>query len=141
MALDSGPVLLVEQDPENANVVKRAFEDLKVTRPLVHFMDGEDALAYLQQPKEKSPWLILLSLGAYETDGITFLETIKSDESLKPIPVILMASSYRQDIILQSFRFGAVGYMIDTNEPSQLTHTIRTIIRYWSLCAWPPDEK
>jgi CheY-like chemotaxis protein len=70
MMRDSRPVLLVEDDTVDAMTVRRAFRDLKVTNPLVHAVNGEEALARLQEGAGDKPCLILLDLNMPKMNGI-----------------------------------------------------------------------
>jgi len=73
--------------------VKRAFKEIKVTNPLVVAANGEEALAYLRDEKNKKPGIILLDLNMPKMNGIEFLEVAKKDEALKSIPVIVLTTS------------------------------------------------
>jgi CheY-like chemotaxis protein len=138
MTRNSRPILLVENDPVGATTIKRAFEDLKVASPLVHFADGDEALSHLRSQTEDKPWFILLSLGSPETREMEFLKVIKSEKTLKLIPVVLLAASSNQETVEQSFKLGAAGYIVKPSEHSQLLEAIRTILLYWTLCQCTP---
>jgi CheY-like chemotaxis protein len=131
------PILLVESDPVQAEAVERAFEALQVRSLCIHSTNGKEALAHLRRQTGERPWLILLSLEPPGMTGVEFLETVKSDEVLKKIPVVLLSASSRQDDITRSFELGAAGYMIKAPDHEGLIETIRTIIQYWRLCEWP----
>lgn len=134
---ESRPILLVENDQMQAKSVKRAFETLGIRSPCVHFTDGNDALSHLRLQNGEKPWLILLNSDLPGMTGAEFLETIKSDETLKTIPVVLLTESSHQDDITRSFELGAAGYMIMTTEYEGLFETIKTIAQYWNLCESP----
>lgn len=134
---DSRPILLVENDPVQAKTVERAFEALNVRIPCIHFTDGNDALVHLRHQNREKPWLILLNLDLPGITGVEFLEAVKSDETLKTIPVVLLTASSQQDDIARSFELGAAGYMIKTSEYEGLLETIKTIAQYWNLCERP----
>jgi len=131
------PIFLVESDHMQAKAVEDAFDALGVKSPFVHFTDGNDALSHLRHQNGDKPWLILLNSNQPGMIGEKFLETIKSDETLKTIPVVLLTESNDQDDITRSFELGAAGYMIKTREQEELLETIRTIAQYWNLCESP----
>lgn len=134
---ESSPVLLVDNDPVQAMTVEQAFKTLGVRSPCVHFTDGNDALVHLRHQNGKKPWLILLNLDLPGMTGVEFLKTVKSDEVLKTIPVVLLTASSHQDEIERSFELGAAGYMVKNTEDEGLLETIRTIAQYWNLCESP----
>jgi len=134
---ESRPILLVENDHVQAKAVERAFGALEIRSPCVHFTDGDDALVHLRHQNGEKPWLILLNLDLPGMTGAEFLETVKSDEALKTIPVVLLTASSHQNDITRSFELGAAGYMIKTSEYEGLLETIKTIAQYWNLCERP----
>ena len=134
---ESRPILLVENDLAQAKAVERAFEALEIRSPRLHFTDGNDALAHLRHQNGEKPWLILLNLDLQGMTGVEFLETVKSDEVLKTIPVVLLTASSHQNDITRSFELGAAGYMVKTSEYEELLETLKTIAQYWNLCESP----
>lgn len=129
--------MLVENDLTQAKAIERAFKTLGIRNPRIHFTNGNDTLSHLRRQNGEKPWLILLNLDLPGMTGAEFLETIKSDEVLKKIPVILLTTSSNQDDITHSFELGAAGYMIMTPEYDGLLETIKTIAQYWNLCECP----
>jgi CheY-like chemotaxis protein len=77
---NSRPVLLVEDDHVDAMTVKRALRELHVANPLVHTINGEEALNHLRAESNDSPCVILLDLNMPKMNGIEFLKIIKADE-------------------------------------------------------------
>ena len=133
----SKPILLVEDDTVDAMTVKRALKDLGVTTPLVLLTDGEDALRYLRNDSNEKPSLILLDLNMPRMDGIEFLKIVKSDQSLRPIPVIVLTTSKNAHDILESFELSVAGYMVKPVDYSQFVRIIETVTRYWTLSRIP----
>jgi CheY-like chemotaxis protein len=134
---ESSPILLVDNDPMQAKAVERAFETLGVRSPCVYFANGNDALVNLRHQNAKKPWLILLNLELAGMTGVEFLETVKSDDVLRTIPVVLLTASSHQDEIEQSFELGAAGYVVTNAEDEGFLETIKTIAQYWNLCGSP----
>ena len=97
------PVLLVEDDDFNAMAVKRAFSHLKISHPIVHSINGEEALKYLTDENNSKPDYILLDLNMPEMNGIEFLKIIKDDPVLKRIPVLLLTTSNEKHHINECF--------------------------------------
>jgi CheY-like chemotaxis protein len=134
---DSRPVLLVEDDAIDAMTVRRAFKDLKVTNPLVHATNGEEALAFLRDEKNDRPCLILLDLNMPKMNGIEFLAVAKTDPALKKIPVVVLTTSGEERDIAESFRQSVAGYVIKPVDYRNFVSAVRTIDMYWTLSEIP----
>lgn len=137
---DSRPVLLVEDDSIDAMTVQRAFRDLKVTNPLRHVVNGEEALAYLQDPANEKPCVILLDLNMPKMNGTEFLGVAKSDPSLRKIPVIILTTSGEERDIMESFRQSVAGYIIKPVDYRNFVEAVRTINLYWTLSELPQEK-
>jgi len=137
---DSRPVLLAEDDSIDAMTVRRAFRDLKVTNPLVHAINGEEALAYLKEKTNDRPCLILLDLNMPKMNGIEFLTAVKTDPAFKKIPVVVLTTSSEQRDVVESFRLSVAGYIIKPVDYRNFVEAMRTINMYWTLSELP-DEK
>lgn len=137
---DSRPVLLVEDDTIDAMTVRRAFRDLKVTNPLVHTVNGEEALAYLRDAAKDKPCLILLDLNMPKMNGIEFLTVAKADPVLKKIPVVVLTTSSEERDVVESFRLSVAGYIIKPVDYRNFVEAIRTINVYWTLSEMPDED-
>jgi CheY-like chemotaxis protein len=134
------PVLLVEDDTIDALTVKRAFQDLQVTCPLVHRLNGEAALGHLMEAGHELPCVILLDLNMPRMNGIEFLRVIKMDSSLKRIPVVVLTTSDEERDIVESFKLSVAGYIIKPVDYAKFVAAMRTIDLYWTLSELPADE-
>ena len=131
------PVLLVEDDTIDAMTVRRAFRDLNVTNSLQHALNGEEALAYLQEESNEHPCVILLDLNMPKMNGIEFLRVVKADPSLRRIPVVVLTTSNEERDIVESFRLSVAGYIIKPVDYRKFVEAIQTIDLYWTLSELP----
>jgi len=134
---NSKPILLVEDDDVDVMTVTRALKDLSVTNQLVPTGNGEEALGYLRDQRNTKPSVILLDLNMPKMNGIEFLKTVKTDEELKKIPVVVLTTSSAEQDIAESFDLGAAGYMVKSVDYVKFVEIIRTIDMYWSLSELP----
>jgi CheY-like chemotaxis protein len=137
---NSKPVLLVEDDSVDAMTVKRAFKDLNVANPLVHTLNGEEALEYLKSEENKKPCIILLDLNMPRMNGIEFMQVIKVDDKLKKIPIVVLTTSREERDKVESFRLGAAGYMLKSIDYKEFVEIVRTISLYWTVSELPDGE-
>ncbi len=131
------PILLVEDDRVDAMTVRRALRDIKVMNRLDIVGDGEEALAFLRDPENEEPCIILLDLNMPRMNGIEFLTVAKQDKTLKRIPVVVLTSSSEEQDKVDSFDLGVAGYMIKPVDFHQFVEVMRTIDLYWTLSELP----
>src|ERR687889_2551768 len=93
-------ILLVEDDPDDAFMTRRALEKNNLCNELVIVRDGEQALDYLfgtgsyeGRDTTVMPQVILLDLGLPKVDGLEVLERVRSDERTHRLPVVVLTSS------------------------------------------------
>lgn len=130
-------ILLVEDDEVDIKSVKRAFKDLNITNPLAVTYNGEEALEYLKNEKNKRPALILLDLRMPRMDGLEFLKIIKKEYKLKMIPTIALTTSNEDKDKIESFNLGVSGYIIKPVNYRDFVEAIKTINIYWTLSESP----
>ena len=131
------PILLVEDDRVDAMTVRRALKDINVVNRLDIVGDGEEALAFLRDPENEEPCIILLDLNMPRMNGIEFLTVAKQDEALKRIPVVVLTSSREEQDKVDSFNLCVAGYMIKPVDYQQFVEVMRTIDLYWTLSELP----
>jgi CheY-like chemotaxis protein len=132
------PILLVEDSEEDVELIQWALKKLSISIPVVHCGDGDEALDYLYQREEYSnpekaplPALVLLDLKLVTTDGLEVLQSIKSDERLRAIPVIIWTSSSDQHDIEISFKQGANSYILKPMSIQHLLGVVEMLNDYW----------
>ena len=133
-------ILLVEDDKVDAMAVKRALRDLKVTNPLEHRINGEEALEYLRANLDNPPAIVLLDLNMPRMNGLEFLKVAKADPELRGLPVIVLTTSKEEQDRVASYDLGVAGYMIKPVDYPQFIEVIRTIHMYWTLSELPTDR-
>ncbi len=133
----NGPVLIVEDSDEDYEIIQWALKKLSIRTPVTRCVDGDDALDYLYMrgayaKKETArPVLILLDLGLTAMDGYEVLSTIKQDERLKAIPVIIWTSSTDPKDVDISFKQGANSYMLKPMNLEKLLQSIEMLNQFW----------
>jgi len=138
LMLKTAPILLIENNPKDAENILSILESLEENFRLFHLRTTREAQEYLRNNNDIQPWLILLGLRSESPEGFEFLKKIKTDDNLRKIPVVIMASSNEQYHVLESFKLGVAGYIVKSQDITELEGIISTIMRYWNLCELPP---
>jgi CheY-like chemotaxis protein len=133
-------VLLVEDEPAHAEIVRRNFEAIGIANTLKHVSDGEAALNYLYRNNEFSvlassprPGLILLDLRLPKVDGLQVLKTIKDDPGLNTIPVVVLSTSASEVDISTAYSNNANSYLVKPADFKQFGELLVTLGTYWML--------
>ncbi|MDP2806397.1 MAG: response regulator [Gallionellaceae bacterium] len=138
-------ILLVEDEPADANLVRSALKANKVFCTLHHVLDGVDALAFLRRQGEHykdapQPDLILLDLNMPRMNGREFLAEIKKAPALTAIPVVVLTTSDVERDVVASYKLGAAGYITKPVDMEQFLDAIRQLDNYWFVLARLPKK-
>lgn len=134
------PVLLVEDDAIDTMTVRRAFRDLRLSNPLAHATNGEEALDYLRNPENLTPCVILLDLNMPRMNGVEFMRAAKADPVLKRIPVVVLTTSRDDRDIIESYKLSAAGYIIKPVDYKKFVEAVKTIDVYWTISELPQEH-
>ncbi len=133
------PILLVEDDRVDVMTVKRAMRDLHITNTLSIVPNGEEALAFLRNPGNAKPCIILLDLNMPRMGGIEFLRVAKGDDDLKSIPVVVLTTSQEDQDKTDSFDLCVAGYLVKPPEYKQFVEVVRAVHLYWTSSEIPNE--
>ncbi len=133
-------ILLVEDNPQDAELTLYALEKHKVANRIVNARDGAEALEYMfatgrygDRRPEELPRLVLLDLKLPKVDGIDVLQKLKSDPRTRAIPVVMLTSSREESDIIESYRLGVNSYIVKPVDFEQFTAAVQQIGLYWLL--------
>ena len=136
-------ILLVEDNPADIRLTQEALKGLQVQHHLQVAEDGVAALTYLASvfsgPVGIRPDLILLDLNLPRLGGLEVLAAIKSDASMKSIPVIIMSSSKSEADVSAAYRLNANCYTQKPLEIDRFFDVMENIRRFWLETAILPD--
>ena len=128
-------VLLVEDDPDHAELVRRGLEEYGSQLQLTHVADGESALEYLKDcaPRDTPgrPHLILLDLRLPRMDGLEVLREIKASPDLADIPCVVLTTSRAEGDMLKAYRLHANSYLVKPGDYARFVELIAGVERYW----------
>jgi len=138
MKNESNLILLVEDDPAHAEVVRRNLSESRHVIDLKHVTDGQAALDYLFRREEFSvpslsprPGLILLDLRLPRVDGLEVLKAIKEDGNLSRIPVVMLTTSAAEADVSKAYAFHANSYLVKPADYVKFGELIEAVGCYW----------
>jgi two-component system, chemotaxis family, response regulator Rcp1 len=136
-------ILLVEDNPGDVRLTREALKDGKVWTSLHVVENGQEALDFLYRRGKYSeaprPDLILLDLNLPKKDGREVLETIKTDNTLHLIPVVILTTSQAEEDLLKAYNLNANCYITKPVDFDQFIRIVRTIEEFWlTVVTLPP---
>ncbi len=137
-------ILLVEDDPNDAELTRRAFQRAGIVNPVRVVHDGEEALdfvfctgVYARRKQAKLPQVILLDLKLPRKNGLEVLRRLKADPRTKHIPVAVLTGSQRDRDIAESKRLGAEAYILKPVDFCRFTKVVPQMNFAWALLKSP----
>lgn len=136
-------VLVVEDNPNDVAIIKRAMRKSDVKCELYFARDGAEALDFLYQQGDfedaPRPDLILLDLNLPKIKGLEVLAKIKADEHLRRLPVIVLTISEREEDMAKAYDSGAASYMTKPVDSKDFERLIQTVQDYWQIARVPSE--
>jgi two-component system response regulator len=138
-------ILLVEDNPSDVKLTKRALEQNQITNELIVAEDGAEALDYLFATGRYAgrdirdlPAVVLLDLKLPKIEGLEVLQRIRANEITRLMPVVILTSSDQEVDMIASYNLGANSYIRKPVDFKQFTDAVRTLGMYWLLLNEPP---
>ena len=128
-------ILLVEDNPRDAELTTRALQKSHLLNPVVVARDGVEALDYLFArgafTGRSLPQLILLDLKLPKIDGLEVLQALRLDERTQHLPVVILTSSVEEQDLMSGYRLGANSYVRKPVDFAQFADAVRHLGLYW----------
>lgn len=131
-------ILLVEDNPNDAELAIRALKKNNLANNLLHLEDGQEALDYLFDDKNEMPKLILMDVKMPRVDGIEVLRKLKSDEKRRIIPVVMLTSSKEDKDIVEAYNLGVNAYIVKPVDFDQFVKAVTQLGFFWMILNQPP---
>ncbi len=138
------PILLVEDNPDDIELTLIALEKTRLANPVVSVRDGEEALQFLRREgkwserEDQSPAVILLDKKLPKVDGHEVLKSVRGDESLRHIPVVMLTSSREEKDLLRSYDLGVNAYVVKPVAFDDFMAAINDLGMFWAVLNEPP---
>jgi len=138
--MNTKTILLVEDNPSDIDLTKRALEKANIANTLDVAEDGQEALDYIfgtgnYAGKDTLPSLalILLDLKLPNVDGLEVLKRIRANERTKRLPVVILTSSKEEKDIITGYDLGANSYIQKPVDFLQFAEAVKTLGLYWLI--------
>ena len=131
-------ILMADDDPDDRQLTREAFEENHLANDLRFVEDGEELLDYLNRRGKYAaegaapvPGLILLDLNMPRKDGREALREIKADPRLKNIRVVILTTSKAEEDVIRSYDLSAASYITKPVTFESLVDVVKTLGKYW----------
>jgi CheY-like chemotaxis protein len=129
------PILLIEDNPMDVDLTRRAFVKRKLANPLEVARDGEEALTWIEKwdAGAPRPLLILLDLNLPKVSGLEVLRTLKSHPVYKTIPVVILTTSKEDKDLHEAYVNGVNSYIVKPVSFENFMNVAEQIQMYWGM--------
>ncbi|TAA21351.1 response regulator [Pseudoxanthomonas winnipegensis] len=139
-------ILLAEDSIADAEMAIDALREANLANPIVHVEDGVEALDYLlrrgahAERPEGLPAVLLLDIKMPRMDGLEVLRAIRSDETLKALPVVILSSSREESDLVRSWDLGANAYVVKPVDIDQFFTAVKALGAFWAVFNEAPGQ-
>ncbi len=137
-------ILLAEDNVRDVELTLDALGEHNLANEVVVVHDGAEALDYLyhrgrfKMRGDESPAVVLLDLKMPKVDGLEVLRTIKNDETLKMIPVVMLTSSREEQDLVESYKLGVNAYVVKPVNFHDFVEAVKQLGAFWAVLNEPP---
>lgn len=141
-------ILLVEDNPQEAELTIRALKKRTFANHFVHVHDGQEALDFLfgkgpykERDVRELPKVVLLDLKLPKLDGIEVLRQMRANKHTKLVPVVVLTSSREDRDVIEAYQLGANSYIVKPVDFEKFLEVVSNMITYWLLLNELPSLK
>jgi len=137
-------ILLAEDNPKDVELTLAALEEHNLANEVITVKDGAEALDYVYRRgkyasrPDNNPVVVLLDLKMPKVDGLEVLRTMKGDERLKAIPVVVLTSSREERDLVVSYNLGANAYVVKPVNFQDFVSAVKELGVFWAMINEPP---
>ena len=141
----SRPILLVEDNPDDEELILLALKDHNIANEIMVARDGVEALDYIfatgkfaGRAQSATPALVLLDLKLPKLSGMDVLKRLREDPRTKTIPVVILTSSNEERDLINTYNLGANSFVRKPVDFHEFQKVVKEIGVYWLLVNQPP---
>jgi CheY-like chemotaxis protein len=134
----NGPIIIIEDDEDDQEVLKRVFAELGYPNEVIFFADGFIAYDYLESCDAK-PFLILSDINLPKLTGFQLRDKVRNNEQLKLkcIPYLFLTTAAEQKSVIDAYSKSVQGFFTKPAQYDEIRRVIKNIIEYWKDCHSP----
>ena len=135
-------IVIVEDDPNDAELIARVFRKHNMANKIVLLKDGAEVLDFFfGSGASDHPRVVLLDLKLPKVNGIEVLQRLKSHERTKNVPVVVLTSSAENQDIQDAYKFGVNSYVTKPIRFEEFANAVAELRLYWLLLNKPYEEQ
>ena len=145
--MENTKILLIEDNPMDVELTRRALQKSNVTNELMVLEDGVEALKYFFGVDDKGgcsiedlPVVVLLDLKLPKIDGLEVLRRIRDNDKTKHVAVVVLTSSSEEKDIIASYNLGANSFVRKPVKFAEFADAIRQLGLYWLILNQPAPK-
>lgn len=140
--MEENPILIIDDDQEDLDLIKDVAEHLKLNRPIHYFTNGDQLESYLKSTV-RPPFLIICDVNLPEQDGFDVKKRISENPDLKykSVPFIYWSTDASEKQIQYAYDLPAQGFFFKPSNFDELCSTFQTILHYWQKSQHPKRLK
>jgi two-component system, response regulator len=131
-------ILLVEDNPDDEELTRLAFEASRLLNEVVVARDGQEALDYLFDAAHDLPNLVLLDLKLPKVDGLEVLKRIREHPRTQLLQVVMLTTSKEESDLINSYQLGCNSYIRKPVVFTEFIEAVRQLGMYWLVLNEPP---
>jgi CheY-like chemotaxis protein len=137
-----GPLIIVEDDPDDEELMREVLKELNVTNEIIVFINASLALNYLRK-NTSAPFLIMSDVNLPGLNGIEFKRQIDYDPELRrrSIPFLFYSTSIEQNVVNEAYmKMTVQGFFLKQQTYEEIRNVVGTIVKYWQYCRHPNSD-
>jgi DNA-binding response OmpR family regulator len=138
--MNRGAILIVEDNPDDVELTRRAFQQHNLSNEIIVARDGAEAeeMLFGNGTETPVPALILLDVKLPKLSGLELLQTLRNNRRTALVPVVILTSSVEEDDVVAAYQSGANSYIRKPVNFSEFVSAIKQVGMYWLLMNQPP---
>ena len=143
---DLRPILLVEDNPKDAELTLAALARCQLLNDVTHVRDGVEALEYLRTEgryegaMHGGPVVVLLDLKLPKLNGLEVLREIRGDAAISSTPVVMLTSSREEQDLIRSYELGVNAFVVKPVDFKEFLEAIQGLGMFWGITNQPPPH-
>ncbi len=143
---DLRPILLVEDNPKDAELTLAALARCQLLNEVTHVRDGVEALDYLRTEghykgaMHGGPVVVLLDLKLPKLNGLEVLKEIRGDAAISSTPVVMLTSSREEQDLIRSYELGVNAFVVKPVDFKEFLEAIQGLGMFWGITNQPPPH-